>query len=898
MHAKNQGDYPRDSSPKISFIQRHLRLVILWPLSALLLIALLWGAVYSKLENDKRILQENAAKQAVSISKAYAQYLTRSIEQLDQLAQQIKYGWEQSKGYLGFEEMIGKGLLNVPQFSSVAIYDVDGLPLTTSIPVTQMFTVADREYFKFHAQNASTELRISTPTIGRLSKEKIVQVTRRLENADGTFAGVLVLGLAPEFFTLFSDDPILGHDGVLAFIGNDGIERVAQMRGRKDDALSLVSFPMRAEYTAPNITSNARQYSDIDTHFIATQKLKGYPFYVMVGLSKEDILLPYENNLAMYRKIGIIGSVLLLLFAGTAMWMSIRLAWRKQQANAIRETYRIATEGGNEGFYILLPTRDRNQYITDFQVVDCNEKGSSFYNMSKDKFTGVKVSDFYSGEYFEKVMQAYRIAMETGFFEDDYEVPPDSPVDAEWLKRKFVRSENGLAITLRDISEPKRHEREMARLATEDGLTALPNRHWFMAYLPKALEHAKANSTMLAILFIDLDDFKNINDTLGHSAGDQLLCTVAQRLRSVLRPTDKVIRIGGDEFTVILEAIHSEEEAAHIAFRINQVLQEPFDFSRDSGSQKNKIGGSIGISIFPRDGEDVETLVKNADIAMYAAKTDSKGQFRFYDRTLYESIKMRINTEQELMQAIKDDQFIIYYQPRVQTQTGKLLGMEALIRWQHPTRGLVMPHDFISLAEETGLINPIGELVVDKVCAQLANWLKQGVTAVPVSVNVSPHQFNEGKVKKSLAASLDKYAVPASLLEIELTESAMMRNVGDIFDELTAINKMGIKVHVDDFGSGYSSLALLQRLDMDILKIDQAFTSQLGRGKDGEIFFTAIVSMAKALGMRVVAEGVETLEQLHILQTLACDEVQGYYVAWPLPADNIAEIIRKQNLFP
>jgi diguanylate cyclase (GGDEF)-like protein len=542
--------------------------------------------------------------------------------------------------------------------------------------------------------------------------------------------------------------------------------------------------------------------------------------------------------------------------------------------------------------------RDRNEFITDFQVVDCNEKGASFYNMSKDKFTGVKVSDFYSGEYFDKVMQAYRIAMETGFFEDDYQVPPDSPVDAEWLKRKFVRSENGLAITLRDISEPKRHEREMSRLATEDGLTALPNRHWFMNYLPKALENAKANATMLAILFIDLDDFKNVNDTLGHSAGDQLLCTVAKRLRSVLRPSDKVIRIGGDEFTVILEAIHSEEEAAHIAYAINQALREPFDISRDTSSQKNRIGGSIGISIFPRDGHDVETLVKNADIAMYAAKTGSKGQFRFYDHTLYEDIKMRLNTEQELQQAIREDQFLIYYQPRVQTQTGKLLGIEALIRWQHPTRGLVLPNDFIGLAEETDLIHPIGELVVDKVCAQLASWLKQGVEAVPVSVNVSPHQFNEGKVKKSLAASLAKHGIPASLLEIELTESAMMRNIGDIFDELTAINEMGIKVHVDDFGTGYSSLSLLQRLDMDILKIDQAFTSQLGRGKDGEIFFTAIVSMAKALGMRVVAEGVETLEQLRILQTLSCDEVQGYYVAWPLPADNIADIIRKQNLFP
>lgn len=898
MHAKNQGDYPRDSSPKISFIQRHLRLVILWPLLALLLMALLWSAIYSKLANDKKLLQENAAKQAVSISKAYAQYLTRTLEQLDQLSQQIKYGWERSNGYLGFEEMADQGLLNIPQFASIAIYDENGVPVTTTIPVTETFTITDRDYFQFHKKNVSSELRIGAPTIGRLSKKKIVQVSRRLENEDGTFGGVLVIGIAPEFFTLFSDDPILGHDGILAFVGEDGVERMTKVNGHYSDGLSLIPLPTAKNNGIADMTANAALLPSAQTHFIATQKINDYPFFVLVGLSKEDILLPYEDHHDIYRKIAIIGSGILFLFAAMAMWMSIRLAWRKQQADAIRETYRIATEGGNEGFYILLPMRDRNGYITDFQVVDCNEKGASFYNIDKEKFTGVKVSDFYSGSYFEKVMGAYRIAMETGFYEDDYSVPPESPIDAEWLKRKFVRSENGLAVTLRDISEPKRHEREMARLATEDGLTALPNRHWLMTYLPRALATAKAHHSMLAILFIDLDDFKNINDTLGHSAGDQLLCTVAMRLRSVVRASDKIIRIGGDEFTVILEAIHSEEEAAHIAFSINQILREPFDISRDTTPQKNKIGASIGISIFPRDGQDVETLIKNADIAMYAAKTGCKGQFRFYDHTLYEDIKMRLNTEQELLQAVREDQFLIYYQPRVQTLTGKLLGVEALIRWQHPERGLVMPNDFISLAEETGLINPIGEIVVDKVCAQLATWIKQGVEVVPVSVNVSPHQFNEGKVKKMLAANLEKYAIPAKLLEIELTESAMMRNVGDIFDEITAINGMGIKVHVDDFGTGYSSLSLLQRLDMDVLKIDQAFTSQLGRGKDGEIFFTAIVSMAKALGMRVVAEGVETLEQLRILQTLSCDEVQGYYVARPLPAGDIAAVIHKQNLFP
>jgi len=366
----------------------------------------------------------------------------------------------------------------------------------------------------------------------------------------------------------------------------------------------------------------------------------------------------------------------------------------------------------------------------------------------------------------------------------------------------------------------------------------------------------------------------------------------------VVRATDKVVRLGGDEFTVILEAIHNEEEVAHIAFTINQVLHEPFELTRDTTSKKNKVGGSIGIALFPRDGNDVETLLKNADIAMYAAKINCKGEFRFYDRMLYENIKLRLDTEQDLAQAIREDQFELYFQPRVATSTGVLTGMEALIRWQHPTRGLTSAENFIGLAEETGMINTIGEIVIDKVCAQIAVWLAQGIQAVPVSVNVSAHQFNDGKVKNLIAACLAKHAVPASLLEIELTESAMMRNTGDIFDEISAINKMGITMYVDDFGSGYSSLSLLQRLDMDVLKIHQTFTTQLGVCKDGEIFFTAIVSMAKALNMRVVAEGVETSVQLKILQTLACDEIQGCYISQPLPAADVPALIAKHNLFP
>lgn len=897
MLGKISGDYPHHRMTRGAFIRRNLRYIVLWPLLALLLTLLLWSIMFSKLASDKKQLEENAAKQAISISSAYAQYLTRTIEQLDLLAQQIKYSWEKSNGSLNFEKMSQSGLLNTPQFASLAIYNENGDPVTATLPIVRMFTVKDRAYFQFHKENASGALRIGGPAIGRLSNEKIIQVTRRIEKEDGVFGGVLVMGIAPEFFTLFSDDKVLGQNGILAFIGEDGVERISKIGNEQRDS-PVLHMPAVTNKNLDPASNSAQPFFDGRIRFTATQKLNAYPFFALVGLDREDIFLSYERNLHMYREIAIAGSGLLFLFSIIAMLMSIRLAWRKQQAKTIQETYRLATEGGNEGFYILLSEQDRYGFITDFQVVDCNEKGASFFGLGKDKFLGAKISNYYTDDYFERVMNTYRLAMEKGFYEDDYRIPEGSPIKAEWVQRKIVRAENGLAITLRDISESKRHEREMSRLATEDGLTALPNRHWLLNYLPGALATAQSNATLLAILFIDLDDFKNVNDTLGHSAGDQLLRAVAARLKSVVRSSDKVIRIGGDEFTVVLEAIHSEEEVAHIAYAINHVLQEPFDLSRDTSAQKNRIGASIGISMFPRDGGDIETLIKNADIAMYAAKTNCKGQFRFYDRMLYESIRMRLNTEQELLLALKEDQFLIHYQPRVAASSGTLLGMEALIRWQHPTRGLVMAHDFIGLAEETGVINAIGAIVIDKVCADLAAWLAQGIHTVPVSVNISAHQFSDGKVKNLLAENLKKHEIPAAMLAIELTESAMMRNVGDIFEELSAISRMGIKMSIDDFGAGYSSLPLLQRLDLHALKIDQAFTAQLGRGQDGEIFFTATIAIAQALGLRVVAEGVETAEQLQILQTLACDEIQGNYIGLPLPAIEVTALIRKQNLFP
>jgi diguanylate cyclase (GGDEF)-like protein len=573
----------------------------------------------------------------------------------------------------------------------------------------------------------------------------------------------------------------------------------------------------------------------------------------------------------------------LTLFAAVAFMMSLRLAWRKHREETVRYAYRVATEGANEGFYMWRPIYGDREEVIDYELVDCNEKGAELYASQRKEILGSCLKTLYSGEILEHLLDLVPKVMHDGFHEDEFETVSGSMARPAWVHRKFVRVGDGIAVTLRDISERKRLEQEKSRLAERDSLTDLPNRHWLGIYLPLALEQAASKEQNLAVLFVDLDRFKSVNDTWGHSTGDKLLHAVAERMRSVLRPDDKVARFGGDEFIVLLEGLARESDAAEIAHRIGEILQEPFNI----GQRECRVGASIGISLFPRDGTEAETLIRNADIAMYAVKSDARGHYRFFEQEFFAHIQHRRDTERELLQAMEADQFIVHYQPRVDALSGALVGMEALVRWAHPVRGLVYPADFMPIAESSGLIIQLGEIVMEKVCMQLAQWRSEGLCVVPVSVNASAKQFDEGRVRDLLTSHVVRYGLSASLVEIELTESTMVSNAEQVFEELTALHAIGVSVHLDDFGTGYSSLSILHKLDVDVLKVDQAFTSQLGKSEEGEILFKAIISMAKALNMRVIAEGVETLEQLRLLQRLGCDEIQGYLVSKPLPAQEI-----------
>jgi diguanylate cyclase (GGDEF)-like protein/PAS domain S-box-containing protein len=435
--------------------------------------------------------------------------------------------------------------------------------------------------------------------------------------------------------------------------------------------------------------------------------------------------------------------------------------------------------------------------------------------------------------------------------------------------------------TVTDITERKEYEVKLRHQATHDALTGLPNRTLLLDRLEQALHFAERDGRMVALAFIDLDQFKLINDTLGHLAGDALLGEVAARLRRSVREADTIARLGGDEFVLVCTQMHNEEEVARSLQRILETVSQPWL----TGGAKFAIGCSIGVSLFPRDGRNAETLLKHADSAMYKAKEAGRNNYQFFTPELNRRAAERLELENSLRGALERQEFLLHYQPRVTLQNGETVGLEALVRWRLPGRGLVSPARFIPVAEETGLILPIGEWVLRTACAQAVAWQRRGWRPVKVSVNISPRQFREEGLADMVAAILAETGLAPQWLELELTESLVMHEPARFTSMLHDLKALGVEIAVDDFGTGYSSLNHLKRFPVDWLKIDQSFVRDLAKGGDDASIVQAIISLGHDLGLGVVAEGVETREQFEFLRDHGCDQVQGYYLGMPVAAE-------------
>ena len=428
-------------------------------------------------------------------------------------------------------------------------------------------------------------------------------------------------------------------------------------------------------------------------------------------------------------------------------------------------------------------------------------------------------------------------------------------------------------------------------LAYHDALTDLPNRTLLWDRLCQATDLAQRQGRQLALLFMDLDGFKHINDSLGHSTGDQLLQLVAQRLLGCARHSDTVSRQGGDEFIILLPSIESAADAMAFARKILQAFESPYRL----GEHELHIAVSMGISLYPDDGENAETLIRNADTAMYHAKASGRNNCKFFEQKMNDRAVERQSVETALRLALKHHEFVLHYQPKIKLRSGEIVGVEALLRWQHPERGLLPPAQFVSIAEECGLIVPIGRWVLREACMQANAWRNAGLRPVIVSVNSSAIEFRARDFLDNLRSTLEATAMPPCWLEIELTESVLMHDVESTDSVLCALADMGVKLAIDDFGTGYSSLSYLSRFPINTLKIDQSFVREISESGDDCTIVSAIISMGRDLKRQVIAEGVETRDQREFLLAHYCDEGQGNYFSPPLTADGFARLLQTSS---
>ncbi len=458
------------------------------------------------------------------------------------------------------------------------------------------------------------------------------------------------------------------------------------------------------------------------------------------------------------------------------------------------------------------------------------------------------------------------------------------------LRALLVRD---MSVTRKAESKAIERQKELDQRAHHDELTGLPNRAYLHAQLPKALERAAAEKSMLAVLFIDLDRFKHVNDTLGHEAGDKLLKEIATRLRSAVRPDDAVVRMGGDEFVVMLKTAKTQEEINAAAGRINTVLGAPVVID----GRAVVATASIGISTFPRDGATMGELLRHSDTAMYQAKDSGRNNFQTFSPLMDQQIKRRVAIETSLRAGIKLKQFDVFYQPIIEIASRRVTGMEALLRWRHPVQGYIPPLSFLEVAEETGLILQLGEYVLERVVSDIAEWRRRNLFVIPVAINISAVQLERTKLHEVVREVLRVHQVEPELLQIELTEGSLFeKRTGEFrVDALEALRDLGVKIAIDDFGTGYSSLQYLKRWRVDALKIDRGFVSDLVTDPSDFAIVNAIVAMARSLNIKVVAEGIEGWQQLEILSRMGCHQAQGNLFAQPVPGTEAVRFLKPRS---
>ncbi len=866
-------DLPRSRAPQKVWA----RPARIWGLVALLLIAALVSVTHYTLDRSREGWLLNGREKVAGLATSYRSQIEDAIEQIDNLSWFVSFLHQQGADRQAFREVL-KELPSTDTYFP-AFIDASGVITAAVVPQLIGTRMDHLPFFRKHQDSDSLALAISPvgTGVGRLTGKQVIRFSRRVNGANGEFAGVVLIAMLAENLLRFGGDNELRDGDALGLRFPDGEWLVREVKG-----VERLANPNQGE---PDLRGSDQIFKGSINGLpaqVAWSKLQYYPLHAFVGIDMDNVLRAHGESKNLYSVMRIGGSATILLVCALLGWVHWRRDERLLREEQVRSTFRLAVDAAREELYMVSPSRPDGRGLITFRIEDCNGEAARMTGMGLDQLIGKPLDDMLMVGGREDLQRLLSQALEEGFAEAEIDLYRAGPRQTRWYHCRAVSADLGLAVTLRDITELKEKEHQLRDLALTDALTKLPNRRWMQNHLPKLLDAARASGEIAAVLFIDLDNFKMINDTLGHKSGDEFLCEVAACLRSAVRKHDHVLRLGGDEFMVLLHDMSRAETALEIASHLLERLSKVDPMQGMSGMRPR---ASIGVAFYPDDAADADSLVQAADIAMYEAKHAGKGRVTRYSIKMQQQITDRVALESALSTAVGDHQLLLYLQPRASTMTGRLIGFEALVRWQHPKLGLISPERFIPLAEESSLISDIGNWVVERTCAMLADWAGRGLGVYPVSINVSARQLTSPAFRDHLQACMARYGVLPSQLAIELTESTMVSDSGVSQRELEALEAMGLRLMIDDFGTGYSSLARLHRLNVDVLKIDQSFVQNLAPDSESYLLCQAMTQLARSLGIATVAEGVETAQQLRLLRLMGCDEIQGYIASPPVPCE-------------
>jgi len=858
------------------------------PLFAGLLVIGLWVLTLRVIDVDHAAAARAVEAATLERVETYEAQMARSLYGIDQTLKVLKYAVELNGTAGALPALRAQGLLPPGLVFVVEIADREGR-VSASNPDGDPEDVSGTAFFLYHRNNDLGLPFVSATMSDSPKREAHLHFTRRINDRAGQFAGVAIVEADPSYFTSAYEHSRDGEHGMLGLAGLDGLMRALRVG-------DSVTWGQRIELgTAAGGAVTLHKGPDGIVRYTSVQRLHGFPLAIVVGLSRAEQFAPYiEKRRAYLLAAGGASALLLLVVAVISGW-AWQLARVRRRARRAQETYAAASEGSLDAFFVLRCVRGPGATVEDFVVEATNSRAEDIIGLPREEMRGMRVCEMLPKLRDNGIFDDIALVALDGEPREGEWQASSTRASGRWLHRQVVAVEDGVVVIVRDISERKQVEERIFHLAHHDELTGLPNRNLMHNRIEAAIGNAARQGSAVALAFVDLDGFKLVNDGLGHQAGDELLKVVSTRMGACLRRNDTLARFGGDEFVILLpDQGHDPQSLAPLLEKIRIAVTEEAEVA----GQAVQVSCSMGVVMYPRDGLDANALLMNADAAMYRAKDLGSNNFQFYAREMNASVEEKLvlldglrGAVQATFEGAPDNGFRLLYQPKIDLRTGRLFGVEALIRWQHPEHGMVPPQRFIGLAEESGLIVEIGDWVIREACRQARAWVDAGLPPVTMSVNVSARQFEEARLVERVAAALRDTRLAPELLELEVTESLIMRDLSRSVARMRELEAMGVSLSIDDFGTGYSSLSSLKTFPISRLKIDKSFVSELADNPDDQAIAMAVISLGHKLNLRVIAEGVETEQQRAFLRENECDEMQGYLFSKPVAADAIVDML-------